>query len=117
MKNFVADSRKWPIKGQFLKCAAQGLNIKAERMRPFSPLLSYLISRKKADLPAYGPDGKTSGSGAHDASGAFLRGYGPWVRESHGISLMPLRRRSFRWPYLRQIHRLLCRRTSCRAFS
>ena len=56
-------------------------------MRPFSPLLSYLISRKKAELPAYGPDGKTSGSGAHDASGAFLRGYGPRVRESHGIVL------------------------------
>ena len=63
-------------------------------MRPFSPLLSSPIARKKAELPAYGPDGKQPAPAFTKRQERFFRGYVPGGREFSGICLMPLRRRS-----------------------
>ena len=52
-------------------------------MRPFSPLLSYtlLITRKKAELPAYGPVGRLLPRALTKRQERVSRGYGSRVRE------------------------------------
>ena len=52
-------------------------------MRPFPPLLSYtlLITRKKAELPAYGPVGRPPAQALTKRQECVIRGYGSRVRE------------------------------------
>lgn len=52
-------------------------------MRPFSPLLPYtlLITRKKAELPAYGPVGRLPAQALTKQQECVSRGYGSRVRE------------------------------------
>ena len=50
-------------------------------MRPFSPLLPYIITRKKAELPAYGPVGRLLSQVFTIHQECISRGYGSWARE------------------------------------
>lgn len=77
---------------------------KAERMRPFSPLLSYiqLNSRKKAELPAYDPVGSSLTQALTKRQERFLRGYVSGARE-FPCNISNHFQRSSRLPHKRQL--------------